>query len=117
MEDPMLILKRLSQCRKWLLLAAALAIVPGAFWGDNDNRAGMPPFDFTDSFYLANGINPVNILKRVNGTCGNLNDTPSCSVTDTTTPRDADRSDIRVLSTTGGFDHEGNPLYYNIFGM
>jgi hypothetical protein len=116
----MLILKRLSQYRKWLLLAAALAIVPGVFRGDNDNRAGMPPFDFTDAFYLQNGIqavNPDNILSRVNGTCGNLNDTPSCSVTDTTTPHDADRGDIRVLSTTGGFDHEGNPLYYNIFGM
>lgn len=111
----MRILQCLSQYRKWLLLAAALATVSGTFWGDNDNRAGMPPFDFTDSFYSANGINPANILNRVNGTCPS-NDMPSCSVTETTSP-DPDRTNVRVLSTTGGFDHEGNPLFYNIFGM
>src|SRR5262245_38267197 len=98
----MRILQCLSQYRKWLLLAAALAIVPGVFWGDNDNRAGMPPFDFTDTFYQQNGINPANILNRVNGTCLTT-DTPSCSVVDNSNT-DPDHRDIRVLSTTGGFD-------------
>src|SRR5262245_12672984 len=41
---------------------------------------------------------------------------PSCSVVDNSN-NDPNRRNIRVLSTTGGFDHEGNPLYYNIFGM
>ncbi len=104
----------LRRC-KWLLAAAALTIVPTIFWADNDNRAGMPPFDFTDIFYLQNGINPANILNRVNGTCP-ANDMPSCSVVDNTNT-DPDRRNIRVLSTTAGFDHEGNPLYYNINGM
>ena len=74
-----------------------------------------PPFDFTDAFYLQNGINPPNILNRVDGTCP-ANDMPSCSVVDNsnTSPN---RRDIRVLSTTGGYDHDGNQLYYNIFGM
>jgi len=76
---------------------------------------GTPPFDFSDAFYLQNGINPANILKRVDGTCP-VNDKPSCSVPDNSNT-DPDRRNIRVLSTTGGFDHEGNPLYYNIFGM
>jgi len=76
---------------------------------------GTPPFDFLDAFYLQNGINPVNILKRVDGTCP-ANDKPSCSVVDNSNT-DPDRRNIRVLSTTGGFDHEGNSLYYNIFGM
>ena len=111
----MRIVQRLSQYRKWLLLAAALAIVPGVFRGDNDNKAGMPPFDFSNAFYLQNGINPDHILNRVNGTCP-LTDMPSCSVGDTSNT-DPDRAPIRVLSTTGGFDHEGNPLYYSIFGM
>ena len=80
-----------------------------------DTRAHPPPFDFSDSFYLANGINPANIINRVNGTCPS-NDMPSCSVVDNSN-KDPNRRNIRVLSTTGGFDHEGNPLYYNIFGM
>src|SRR5262245_53384232 len=74
-----------------------------------------PPFDFSNAHYLANGINPANIVMHVNGTCP-LSDKPSCSVIDTSNT-DPDRSDIRVLSTTGGFDREGNPLYYNIYGM
>jgi len=77
--------------------------------------ASPPPFDFSDAHYLANGINPANILARVNGTCP-ASDMPACSVVDNSNT-DPDRRNIRVLSTTGGFDHEGNPLYYNIFGM
>jgi len=76
---------------------------------------GIPPFDFSDAFYSQNGIKPANILNRVNGTCP-ANDMPSCSVVDNSNTN-PDRRNIRVLSTTGGFDHEGNPLYYNIFGM
>jgi len=76
---------------------------------------GSPPFDFSDAFYLENGINPANILARVNGTCP-ANDMPACSLVDNSNSN-PDRRDIRVLSTTGGFDHEGNPLYYSIFGM
>jgi hypothetical protein len=106
----------LRRC-KWLLAAAALTIVPTIFWADNDNTRGTRPFDFSDAFYLQNGINPASIgfLHRVNGTCP-ANDLPSCSVVDNTNT-DPDRRNIRVLSTTGGFDHEGNPLYYDINGM
>jgi len=80
-----------------------------------DTNANPPPFDFANGFYLQNGINPANILGRVNGTCP-PNDKPACSVVDNTNT-DPNRRNVRVLSTTGGFDHEGNPLYYNIFGM
>jgi hypothetical protein len=74
-----------------------------------------PPFDFSNQYYMANGINPANIIIRVNGTCP-ANDMPSCSVVDNSNT-DPNRRDIRVRSTTGGFDREGNPLYYNIYGM
>jgi hypothetical protein len=94
----------------FIALIASLAISKVA------GQAQMqPPFDFSDAHYLANGVNPANILDRVNGTCP-LSDMPSCSVVDNSNT-DPDRRNIRVLSTTGGFDHEGNPLYYNIFGM
>jgi len=74
----------------------------------------QPPFDFSDAFYLANGINPANLLTHVDGTCP-VSDKPSCSVVDNSNT-DPNRRNIRVRSTTGGFDHDGNVLYYNIFG-
>ena len=92
-----------------------LTIASNVSPADNNNTAGTRPFDFSDAFYLSNGINPANILNHVNGTCP-TNDMPSCSVVDNSNS-DPDRRNIRVLSTTGGFDHEGNPLYYDINGM
>jgi hypothetical protein len=92
-----------------------LTVMPSPSSPDNDNTRGTRPFDFSDAFYLQNGINPANILNRVNGTCP-ANDMPSCSVVDSSNT-DPDRRNIRVLSTTGGFDHEGNPLFYDINGM
>jgi hypothetical protein len=118
----MRILRSLSQYRNWLLVGLALTIclagigltmIPSI--SRADNTAGVPPFDFSDAFYLQNGINPANILNRVNGTCP-ANDMPSCSVVDNSNT-DPNRRNIRVLSTTGGYDHDGNVLFYNIFGM
>jgi hypothetical protein len=94
------------------LLAVALGAT-AAIALAQDTR--QPPFDFSDAYYLANGINPANIRDRVDGTCP-ASDKPACSVVDNSNT-DPNRRNIRVLSTTGGFDHEGNPLYYNIFGM
>jgi len=91
-----------------VVFTASVAVIPGSI-------RRQPPFDFSDAFYLANGINPDNILNRVNGTCP-ASDMPSCSVVDNSN-NDPNRRNIRVLSTTGGFDREGNPLFYNIFGM
>jgi hypothetical protein len=99
-----------------LLAAAAvlaLALVPVE--ADQQVPKNPPPFDFTDAFYLQNGIDPAKILNRVNGTCP-ASDMPSCSVVDNSNT-DPNRRNIRVLSTTGGWDINGNPLFYNIFGM
>jgi hypothetical protein len=96
--------------------SALLALVLGASAAILASQGSrQPPFDFSDAYYLANGINPANILLRVDGTCP-ANDKPSCSVVDNSNT-DPNRRNIRVLSTTGGFDREGNNLYYNIFGM
>jgi hypothetical protein len=69
-----------------------------------------PPFDFSNAFYLANGINPTNILNRVDGTAA------TGSVIDNSNT-DPTRTNVRILETTGGFNHEGNVLYYTINGM
>jgi hypothetical protein len=70
-----------------------------------------PPFDFSNSFYLANGIDPSNIQQRV-GTSTSA----SAFVVDTSNTN-PDRTDIRITETTGGFNHEGNVLYYTINGF
>jgi hypothetical protein len=70
-----------------------------------------PPFDFSDSFYLANGINPANIQQRV-GTANSA----SAFVVENSSP-DANHNNIRITETTGGFNHEGNVLYYTINGF
>jgi hypothetical protein len=70
-----------------------------------------PPFDFSNSFYLANGIDPSKIMNRV-GT----STSPSAFVVENSSP-DANHSTIRITETTGGFDRSGNPLYYTINGF
>jgi hypothetical protein len=70
-----------------------------------------PPFDFSNSFYLANGINPSNIQQRV-GTSNSA----SAFVVGNSSP-DANHTNIRITETTGGFNHEGNVLYYTINGF
>jgi hypothetical protein len=70
-----------------------------------------PPFDFSNAFYLANGINPSNIQQRV-GT----SNPASVSVVEPSSP-DANHTNIRITETTGGFNHEGNVLYYTINGF
>src|SRR5262249_23150605 len=70
-----------------------------------------PPFDFSNSFYLANGIDPSKILNRV-GTSTSA----SAFVVDNSNT-DPTRTNIRITETTGGFKRDGNVLYYTINGF
>jgi hypothetical protein len=99
-----------------VIIALGLSgVPPSSVRAQSTQVKGVPPFDFSDAFYLQNGINPANILNRVDGTCPS-NDMPSCSVVDNSNTNPI-RRNIRILSTTGGFDAAGNPLYYTIDGM
>ena len=70
-----------------------------------------PPFDFSNSFYLANGIDPGQIQNHVGtGTSA------SAFVVDNSNTN-PDRTNIRITETTGGFDRDGNVLYYTINGF
>lgn len=70
-----------------------------------------PPFDFSDEFYLVNGINPDNILRRP----GNPDRNPNHWIEDNSVT-DPTRRGIRILETTGGWDRDGNLIYYSIMG-
>src|SRR5262245_62954065 len=56
-----------------------------------------PPFDFSNAFYLANGIDPSKILNRV----GSAN-SASAFVAENSSP-DANHDNIRITEMTGGF--------------
>jgi len=79
---------------------------PNARMSDNP-----PPFDFSDSFYLQNGIVPGNIGERA----GNPDRNPLHWTVDNSNT-DPTRRNIRILETTGGWDNSGNLIYYSIMG-
>lgn len=95
--------KRRRLKRTWsVIFLLALTMISGTAF------ATEPPFDFSDEFYTQNGIDPANVINRVNGADG-------VSVPDVTT--DPSRRNIRVTETTGGFNDSGNIIYYNVFSM
>jgi len=95
-----------------LVLIALTTPVYGPLPVRADGGSNPPPFDFSDQFYLQNGINPRNILQRV-GTPSN----PQVNwVADNSTTDETSRN-VRILQTTGGFTHDGKLLYYSIMGF
>jgi hypothetical protein len=116
-----MILRCFSQYRTWLLVAlvAALAMMvsavsnspPSSLRAQSTQIMGSPPFDFSDTFYLQNGINPANIMNRVGSATS-----ASVFVVENSNP-DPTRDNIRITETTGGFNHEGIDFYYTINGM
>ncbi|NIV98371.1 hypothetical protein GWN26_04145 [Candidatus Saccharibacteria bacterium] len=82
----------------------SLSLVSG---GGNRPYDKVPAFDFADNFYLQNGIDPNAIVDR-------LVAQDNRSVADVS-PH-SDFADVRILETTGGFDHTGSVLYYAVNG-
>lgn len=88
-------------------------------------NANVPPFDFSDLFYMQNGIN-LELLKNPGGRVGIPGNNGDFGFPDTpgqpplihwiadTSNTDPTRTGTRVLQTTGGFDQNGNLIYYNI---
>ncbi len=83
----------------------ALVIAGSAAWAGDPQR----PFDFSDAFYLANGVDPAKIIDRPDGT-------PPNSVIDNTNT-DPNRRNVRVLQTIPTFDHSGHEFFFNVFGL
>ena len=69
----------------------------------------LPPFDFSDAFYLANGVNPATLVGRPTGT-------PPGSVIDN---RDngPDFNNVRILGQNAAYDHSGHPVFFSVTGL
>src|SRR5260370_25933858 len=93
--------------RKWLTCLTVTAVLMMVLTGIGHTsnlrvqphpNANPPPFDFSDGFYAANGINPANIRERVGTSARN---TLHWVVDNSNT--DPNRRHIRILETTGDF--------------
>lgn len=93
-----------------LVLAVAL-FYPARGRLEADTNINPPPFDFTDEFYRQNGINPNLIGERAGTPARN-----ALHWTFDPTNTDPTRNNARILETTGGFDKDGNLIYYSIMG-
>ncbi|MFQ5990369.1 MAG: hypothetical protein ACE5K9_10685, partial [Candidatus Methylomirabilales bacterium] len=67
---------------------------------------GAPAHDFSDAFYLANGIDPNKLIDRLDGSDGRSRDVGS-------SPH-PDFNSINIDNITGGFKHQGNVFYYTV---
>jgi hypothetical protein len=91
------------------LVTSSLPLIPvGA---DNALLKNAPPFDFSNAFYLKNGVDFNHILGRP----GNPDRPQAHWITDPSNT-DPNRRGVRILETTGGWDKDGNLIYYSIMG-
>src|SRR5215204_1421808 len=65
------------------------------------------PFDFSDKYYYANGIEPDAIVNRRNGADGQ-------SVFDSI--NDSRFRSVRILSVYGAYNQDGKIIYFNLYG-
>jgi hypothetical protein len=92
----------------WLAIVLAVLGIASLAPTSRGQQPSGPPFDFSDAFYLANGIDPSKLANRV-GTASSA----SAFVIDNSNTN-PNRTNIRIIEMTGGFNHEGNTLYYTV---
>jgi hypothetical protein len=123
------------------LFLAHLLALPISAQNSTDPNANVGVFDFADSFYKQNGLN-LTLLAGKGGRVGVEPNGSPCSPPQTLTSRntacngggfgaanvpngvnwvtdsantDPTRTGTRILQTTGGFNKDGNLIYYSIF--
>ena len=88
-----------------LALAGALAACTLPAFADVEDR----PFDFTDAFYLANGVNPAAII-------GRPEPDGKSAVIDNNVPGPEFRN-VRLLEHTACYDHSGHIRFFHVVGL
>jgi hypothetical protein len=85
------------------LVVMALFALPSLTKADVEDRL----YDFTDAFYLENGVNPALISGRMQaGTGIAVNDTPNFPF----------QRNVRALLTLPAYDHSGDINYFTVLG-
>jgi hypothetical protein len=89
--------------------------------GDADDTFNPPPCDFSDTFYMDNGIDPTQLVLRFgdNGGTTRLTGPPARGnqknyvVDSNCATKDPTRRNFRILATTGGNADDGNSPFTN----
>jgi len=109
--------------REGAIAIVALVLVavtfPVVFMGkaqDNLLR-NEPPLDFSDDFYRKNGIDPDKIFQRVGTMKGEMQGRPTDHWAVYPAVTDSSRTGIRINQITGGWDKNGNLIYYTVPGF
>lgn len=89
--------------------AAAGAVAMTIALGTADAGQNLPPFDFSDAFYIANGINPTQIIGRPTGEGDG-------SVIDNT-PNGPDFNNVRITAHAAAYDHSGHRIFFYVTGL
>lgn len=96
-----------------VLVPVASSLQPLAIVGQAQNLLRNEPFfDFSDDFYRKNGIEPTAIIARVG--------TPGVREADWAfdpSVTDPNRTSVRIRQITGGWDKDGNLIYYVVPGF
>src|SRR4051794_7146670 len=95
----------LRPCLPIAVALAAAAAPPLAARAD----VTLPPFDFSDAFYLANGINPATLVGRPAGQA-------PASVIDNR-ENGPDLSNVRILQQNAAYDHSGHVVFFSVTGL
>ena len=88
-----------------LAFACALATASVPVLADVEDR----PFDFTDAFYLANGVNPAAII-------GRPEPDGKTAVIDNNVPGPQYRN-VRLLEHAACYDHSGHVTFFHVVGL
>jgi hypothetical protein len=84
------------------LVVMALLAAPSVTKADVEDRL----YDFTDAYYLQNGVNPALIQGRMQPGPTAVNDTPIFPF----------QRNVRALLTLPAYDHSGNINYFTVLG-
>src|SRR5687768_3627798 len=87
------------------IVLSVLALAASSALADVDDR----PFDFTDEFYLSNGVNPAAIV-------GRPEPDGKTAVIDDNVPGPHFRN-VRLLEHTAMWDHSGHITYFHVVGL
>lgn len=68
----------------------------------------LAPFDFSDAYLRANGIEPTRLVGRPTGTGPNSTISPA---------PDANHRNIRMLDHSATWDHSGKPWFFTVHGI
>ena len=90
-----------------IMMVAVSGVLASTMPAARADSGNPPPFDFTDAFYLQNGVNPAMLEGRPTGD-------GVFSVIDQS--QDPTRRDIRVLFTLPAYDTSGGIHYFTVLG-